>query len=143
MKENYIQSKILYTFIEGGKKIFSDMQGFKKFNSHVYILSCKLTESCIPSKQDIYCRREVKGITKILAKGDSRMIAMQQSKVEQIRGPGTEILRRVKLIEYINKFIYLFIYFLFMFLYICTHDIWKFLGQGLNPSCSCNQCQIL
>ena len=30
------------------------------------------------------------------------------------------------------------VFFLFFFFFGCTHGIWKFPDQGLNPSCSCN-----
>ena len=32
------------------------------------------------------------------------------------------------------------IIFFFFFFYVCTSGIWKFLGQGLTPSCSCDPC---
>lgn len=64
--------------VEGGKKTFSDMQCLKKFVSLIYILSHELNERCVPSKQDICCRREVKGISKMFVKGDPRLLVMQQ-----------------------------------------------------------------
>lgn len=46
-----------------------------------YVFSHKVTEGCVTSKQDIYPKREVKGISKMFANEDSRLKASQQDQI--------------------------------------------------------------
>ena len=44
------------------------------------------------------------------------------------------LINLVHMCGYTNLFVFLIYFFIFM---VTTHSIWKFLGQGLNPSCRC------
>ena len=44
--------------------------------------------------------------------------------------------------EVFSDFLFDFFFFSFFFFFCHTHGIWKFPGQGLNLSCSCDLCHI-
>lgn len=65
---------ILYA-CRGGKDIFGHASS--QIISFPCIFSYEVTKGCVPSKQEIYLRREEKGISKMFAKEDPRMTAIQ------------------------------------------------------------------